>query len=172
MTPDCQALIGPIAQKSCISCPFYEMHGLSYSADRMASAERVGDRIREWRLARRLTQEGLGEKIGSDGSRVGRLEKGAENPTLETLDKLADALVIDVAQLFASRPGVVDHASESAGGGAGLADSLGRALHEYEQTGDVPKDWRGDVLVAIFALTRALQRPAVATGPARQAKEA
>jgi transcriptional regulator with XRE-family HTH domain len=38
---------------------------------------------------------------GVDRSYVGRIERGVENPTVETLDKLAAALEILVAELLA-----------------------------------------------------------------------
>src|SRR4051812_43246912 len=116
---------------------------VSYSSLEMPSAERVGSNIKLWRGRRRMTQAQLGELIGSDGPRVGRLESGKENPTLETLDKLAVALEIDVHYLTAPRPeeetGHVD-ASGSRTGSA-LLEGIVEALD-----GEVPAEdtWRGD----------------------------
>lgn len=95
-----------------------------------------------------------------------------ENPGVVVLTRIAHAMGMLLEDLVAeSRPeGQTGH--EAVGSSSGLADSLGRALREYEQTGQVPTDWRGDVLVAIFALTRALQRPADSADSRGQAKEA
>lgn len=157
MTPDCQHQNRHIAQKTSISRPFNEIGCLSYSAGRMSSAQRVGDRIRDWRLRRRFTQDVLGEKIGSDGSRVGRLEKGTENPTLETLDKLAVALKVDVAEFFVARPGEsTGHAAELSGSNLGVLETLLAAVDAEAPAED---SWRGDVLKAVATLNRALRRP-------------
>lgn len=162
MTPDCQHRNGVLEQKSCISRPFNEIGRLSYSAGHMSSAARVGDRIREWRLRRRLTQDELGEKIGSDGSRVGRLEKGTENPTLETLDKLAGALKVDVAEFFVARPGEsTGHATERSGSNLGVLETL---LASVDAESPAEDSWRGDVLKAVATLNRALRRPDAGAG--------
>lgn len=39
---------------------------------------------------------------GVDRSYVGRIERGIENPTVETLEKLAAALEVPVAELLAA----------------------------------------------------------------------
>lgn len=97
-----------------------------------------------------------------------------ENPGVVVLTRIAHAMGMLLEDLVTeSRPEKAGHENNHGiGGGAGLADSLGRALREYEQTGQVPKDWRGDVLVAIFALTRALQRPEPVAESGGQVKEA
>lgn len=140
---------------SCKTLHYNDMQPLSYSAVHMASTERFGSRLREWRNRRRLSQEVLGEKIGSDGPRVHRLEKGSENPTLETLDKIADALEIDVSELLNPRPE----------GATGRADNRSQDLAILEELLSVvdretpaQDSWRGDVLQAIATLNRALRR--------------
>lgn len=103
-----------------------------------------------------MTQVALGELIGSDGPRVGRLEKGVENPTVETLDKIAAALTIDVHLLTAPRPEEESGHAERREGHPVL-DELARALDAEVPAEDT---WQGDVLKAIAALNRALRRPA------------
>jgi predicted nucleotidyltransferase len=44
------------------------------------------------RLAARLTQSELGERIGTTQSAIARLESGTINPTVETLSRLADVV--------------------------------------------------------------------------------
>jgi transcriptional regulator with XRE-family HTH domain len=119
----------------------------------MASAGLVGERLLEWRQRRKLSQQVLGEKIGADGPRIHRLEKGAENPTLDTLDRLAAALDIDTSQLLAPRP-VEDSGRDRTQVDPLLADAVARLDR------DTPAEdtWRGDVLKAIAVLTRALRR--------------
>lgn len=122
----------------------------------MTGSERFGANLREWRLRRRLTQEELGAKVGSDGPRIGRLEKGTENPTLETIDKIGVALDLDVSLLHVPRP---EEESISEGGRPrqhlAVLEDLVSALDT-----DFPAEdsWRGDIYKAIAALNRALRR--------------
>lgn len=60
---------------------------------------RVGARLREWRKRRGLTQEQLAERAGLSYKFIGEVERGAGNPTLETLGRLAEALHLDLAEL-------------------------------------------------------------------------
>lgn len=48
-----------------------------------------------------MSQEALAVDAGIDRSYVGRIERGVENPTVETLDKLAQALEVPAAELLA-----------------------------------------------------------------------
>lgn len=154
MTQDCQAQRCSVEHFFCKSLPCLRLRVLSYSAGAMTSAERLGNRIREWRQKKRLTQDALGEKIGSDGPRVHRLERGKENPTLETLDKLADALGIDVSQLLEPRPEDAGHADRPREGAAVLAQYLVDLDTEFPAEDSV----EGDIHKALAALTRALRR--------------
>lgn len=65
--------------------------------DRVTS---IGQRIREVRMARGLTQEQLGERAGLSYKAIGEIERGLGNPTVGTLDTIAAALQIDVSALF------------------------------------------------------------------------
>lgn len=57
--------------------------------------------LRRLRVKRGLSQEALAVDAGVDRSYVGRIKRGVENPTVETLDKLAAALEVLVAELLA-----------------------------------------------------------------------
>ncbi|WP_018758525.1 helix-turn-helix domain-containing protein [Paenibacillus terrigena] len=61
---------------------------------------RVGARIRELRKEKGLTQEALGEKGGFHFSYVGQVERGEKNVALLNLAKIAEALDVDISQLF------------------------------------------------------------------------
>ena len=54
--------------------------------------KRIGQKIRDARKAKGLTLKELGEKVGVSESVVGRYETGKQNLTIETLQKVADAL--------------------------------------------------------------------------------
>jgi transcriptional regulator with XRE-family HTH domain len=62
----------------------------------------VGERVRELRLAHRLTQETLAERSGLSYKFIGEIERGKGNPTLETLHRLSVALGVDIPQFFLS----------------------------------------------------------------------
>jgi transcriptional regulator with XRE-family HTH domain len=55
-------------------------------------AARVGRVLRSCREKRGLSQEGLAEIAGLSRSFLGEIERGACVPSIETLQKLADAL--------------------------------------------------------------------------------
>lgn len=63
--------------------------------------KQVGARIRELRKAKGLSQEDLAEMIDSSNSYVGHVERGERNVTLHTLDKIAQALKVEVKELLA-----------------------------------------------------------------------
>lgn len=54
--------------------------------------QRVGSLIREARKAKGLTQKELGDMIGVAESTFSRFEKGGQNLTLDTLQRISDAL--------------------------------------------------------------------------------
>lgn len=56
--------------------------------------------LRRLRVKRALSQEALAVDAGVDRSYVGRIERGVENPTVETLDRLAKALEVPAAELL------------------------------------------------------------------------
>ncbi len=55
-------------------------------------AEKVGKAIKEARKAKGLTQKEVGAKLGISESAVNKYESGKENPTVITLQKVAEAL--------------------------------------------------------------------------------
>jgi len=63
-----------------------------------------GERIRNLRLARGLTQEELAEKAGLHPTYIGIIERGEQSATLDTVEKLAKALEVEVEDLFPKKP--------------------------------------------------------------------
>lgn len=59
----------------------------------------TGERIRLAREARGMTQSQFAEKIGVHWVQVSQWERGERNPKIETLEKIADALQLDVSVL-------------------------------------------------------------------------
>ncbi|MCL4750433.1 MAG: helix-turn-helix domain-containing protein [Myxococcales bacterium] len=62
----------------------------------------LGRRLAELRQSRGLTQQAFAERLDVSLRYVQSVEAGWENPTVGTLEKLAKALRVPVAELFAS----------------------------------------------------------------------
>ena len=64
------------------------------------AARDLGQRIRDCRRKRGLSQEQLAFDAGVDRSYVGGLERREENPTVDILDRLAKTLSVAVSEFF------------------------------------------------------------------------
>lgn len=67
--------------------------------------QRLGDRIRERRLATNLTQAALAEQCGLHRTFVGSVERGERNVAILSLRKIATALRVTPAELLAESEG-------------------------------------------------------------------
>lgn len=63
-------------------------------------AKQVGQRIRDLRNERRMSQEEVAFKAGISPAHLGQIERALKNPTIDTVAKIAGALDIPVATLF------------------------------------------------------------------------
>lgn len=70
----------------------------------LAIKQLIGSRIKELRRARELSQEELSEKVGISSKYLSSIERGKENPTLDTFIGLAKALDIEILELFSYSP--------------------------------------------------------------------
>jgi len=61
---------------------------------------RLGARVRKLRLDEGKTQEEVGERAGLSYKQIGEIERGTANPELDTLEKLAKGLGVQLAELF------------------------------------------------------------------------
>ena len=68
----------------------------------MDLARHFGAAVRHHRELLRLSQEELGHRAGLDRSYLGRIERGEQNATLESAQKVADALGVGLDVLFAT----------------------------------------------------------------------
>jgi len=59
-----------------------------------------GDKLRELRKKRGLSQEELADEAGLHRTYIGGVERGERNPTLTTLKRLADALHLRIDELL------------------------------------------------------------------------
>ncbi len=60
----------------------------------------IGERIRNLRKQRGLSQEGLGWKAGLHFTYIGGIERGEKNCSITTLQKIAKGLDVDIIELF------------------------------------------------------------------------
>jgi transcriptional regulator with XRE-family HTH domain len=65
----------------------------------------LGGRIRSLRKAKGLSQEALGERSGLNPKYIGQIERAETNPSVETLQRIAEGLGVDLSDLFAFLPG-------------------------------------------------------------------
>lgn len=82
-------------------CPLFmlDKHKLPWHHSRMVD---VGTNIRVERARRNWTQATLVEQTGLSVSTVSQIEAGKQSPTLETLQRIADAFGVSLAALMAN----------------------------------------------------------------------
>jgi transcriptional regulator with XRE-family HTH domain len=61
---------------------------------------KVGDRVREIRKSKGISQEELGDRSSLHYTYIGKVERGEKNITLESLVKITKALEISLEELF------------------------------------------------------------------------
>ena len=66
----------------------------------MNKKQMIGTRIKEIRNRKGLTQEQLSEKMEINPKYLSSIERGNENPTLNTLIKLSESLEVDLGEIF------------------------------------------------------------------------
>ena len=62
--------------------------------------ERFGERVKDLRKQKGMTQERLAEKAGLHISLVSLIERGQTNPTLDTMNKLSKGLKVPIWEVF------------------------------------------------------------------------
>lgn len=67
--------------------------------------QQVGGRVRIYRKLAKLTQERLAEKADLSVHYLSRIETGGATPTLESLERIAQALGVQIGELFQFRQG-------------------------------------------------------------------
>ncbi len=65
-----------------------------------SAREMFGERIKEIRKVRRMTQEDIAKKLEINAKSFCRLETGKRSPSLDTIEKIACALSVEIKDLF------------------------------------------------------------------------
>ena len=68
--------------------------------DTQAALIAMGEKIKQARCAKNLSQAEIAREIGTDKGKISRLEAGKANPTVQTLIKLSKALDVPVHFFF------------------------------------------------------------------------
>jgi transcriptional regulator with XRE-family HTH domain len=66
----------------------------------MADVEEIGEKLKTFRLANRMTLKQLAAKAGCTDAYLSQLERGHANPSITTLKKIAHALQVKVVDFF------------------------------------------------------------------------
>jgi transcriptional regulator with XRE-family HTH domain len=67
---------------------------------KQSTKELLGVRIQEVRKLRKLTQAQLSQKVDIDAKHLSRIEVGKSFPSLDTLEKIANALKVELQAFF------------------------------------------------------------------------
>ena len=67
----------------------------------MDPTAQFAENLRRLRLAAGMTQEGLSDRTQLDAGEISRLERGARDPRLRTIVRIARGLDVSVAELLA-----------------------------------------------------------------------
>ena len=62
----------------------------------------IGARIKQIRTKKGFTQEELSERIDINPKYLSSIERGKENPTLNTLIRISESLDVDLSKIFSS----------------------------------------------------------------------
>lgn len=62
--------------------------------------ERIGWNLRRLRKERGITQEDFATDSGFDRGYISGVERGVRNPSVQVLERISEALGVDVAELF------------------------------------------------------------------------
>lgn len=66
----------------------------------MSSGIKLGQNLRKWRTKKNMTQGDLASVLNVDRAYISNIENGRMNPTLSTLEKIANALGISSSELL------------------------------------------------------------------------
>jgi len=65
----------------------------------MESSKKLGKNLKMIRLKRKLSQGELSKSLNVDRAYISNIENGRMNPTLSTLEKIAQALKVSIKEL-------------------------------------------------------------------------
>jgi transcriptional regulator with XRE-family HTH domain len=66
----------------------------------MDIVKKFGQKVKEIRLSKKMSQGGLAKKLGVDPSYISQIERGIGNMSLKRIEKLAKALGVAIEELI------------------------------------------------------------------------
>ena len=72
-----------------------------------AVARAIAQQFIKYRMAHNLTQEELAKRAGTSHSQISRLESGQHHSSVATLERIADALDLELSITFTPRPAIL-----------------------------------------------------------------
>jgi len=105
---------------------------------KMAILVKLGQRVRQLRVAKNLSQEQLAEKADLHPTFIGKIERAEINPSVITLEKIAQAFNIPLSQLlsFPEDKQIIALKVDL------LNESIGKAIKELKIAFDIAKDFK------------------------------
>ncbi len=67
---------------------------------RDTSSKKLGENLKKLRLKKKMSQGDISRKLGVDRAYISSIENGRMNPTLTTLEKLAEAMGVNSSELL------------------------------------------------------------------------
>ncbi len=67
---------------------------------RDTSSKRLGENLNRLRTKKKMSQGDISRKLGVDRAYISSIENGRMNPTLSTLEKLAEAIGVNSSDLL------------------------------------------------------------------------
>ena len=64
------------------------------------SSKRLGENLKKLRTKKKMSQGDISRKLGVDRAYISSIENGRMNPTLSTLEKLAEAIGVNSSELL------------------------------------------------------------------------
>lgn len=62
--------------------------------------KKIGEKLKKIRTQKGMSQGDIAKKLGVHRSYISGIERGIRNPTVKNMERLADALGVDVSALF------------------------------------------------------------------------
>lgn len=130
----------------------------------MNDMSRIGALVQEMRRHRQLTQRELAEGAGTSQSAIAKLEQGASNPTIDTIERCAEAAGFAVQFTLVPLPvadPVVERYKRDVDRSL-LRENLRKSVHERLRS---LGEWQADLHTLQYAVRRARAKKVAESPP-------
>lgn len=121
----------------------------------------TGQRIQQARKSAGLSQKQLGDRLGLSASMIGQWENDLRNPKYDTLNRIANALGIDLDILFSDREKEISEWSNIEGWNSGIGAREKGVIEDFGYQGYSFSEAEHDLISAFDDLNREGQRKAI-----------